>query len=127
MANETDTTFSSAFLQPDSLWMGGACTGANSTGVVLKAIGNGTVATMTPFTLTSSLPVDLTLIGLVAGNYTLTVGGVTVFSGAVSVGDTTIYANSVAGGVVALTGGITGVTGSFLGGAVTVKGPVVIH
>jgi len=105
MANAADTTFSAVSVTPDTNWFGCAATGTNSTSAALKFKGTGTTASMTPFVLTSSLPVDMTFVGLTPGNYSVTVGGVSTAGSpyTVSAGDTTLYANAAAGGTVAVT------------------------
>ncbi len=125
----SDTTFSAVGLNPDANWTGAACTGAHSTGVYVQSLGGVTRSIMTGFTVSSSLPVDWIIGGLTPGNYTLTLGGTPIFSGAVNAGDGTIYANSANGGTVALSNSLSSPpsSGTALSGNVKVTGNVVIH
>jgi hypothetical protein len=127
MASLSDTTLTTADLNPDSNWTGVKAVGANSTGVALFARGGVTHSSMSSFTLSASGPVQLALVGLTPGNYTLSVGGAQVFSGAVGAGDTTLYAETTGGGVVSLTAGGSPASTTSRSGKVNVSGTVIVH
>lgn len=128
MSTLSDTTLTTTDLNPDANWTGVQAVGANSTAVALFARNGVTHSTITPFSLIATGPLQLALVGLTPGNYTLSVGGAQVFSGAVGAGDTTLYAEATGGGAIFLTSGTTGpTTSSILSGQVTVSGNAVIH
>ena len=103
MATLSDTTFTTADLNPDANWTGVALTGANSTGVFLFGR-NGTHSTITNFTAASALPTDWEFVGMAPGTYAVTVGGIPA-SGSpftVSAGSNTIFFHTASGGAVSL-------------------------
>ena len=113
MGSLTDTTFTTANINPDSNWTGVQLTGALSTGIGLFARGGTTHSSMTNWTMTASGTVDMLVAGLSPGAYSLVVGGAQVYSGNVASGDSTLYSNFTAasgcssGCTVVLSGGIT--------------------
>ena len=127
MQNLTDTTFTRTAFNPSSAWTGAQACGATSCSVYMQALGNALQSTFPGITTTHSLPAQYLIAGLAPGNYTLTVGGTQVFSGAVPTGDTTIFATAAAGGAVVLSAGTGPGVATAIGGTVKVSGAVIIH
>jgi hypothetical protein len=127
MDSLTDTTFTTANLNPDANWTGVQLTGAKSTGIALFAVGGSTRSAMTSFTTNFSGTGDWMIMGLKPGTYSLTVGGVPVSGSPFTVGsgDGTIYFSSPAGTVVLTSGSPSSPTS--LQGQMSVTGNVTIH
>lgn len=104
MQTLTDTTFTTFDLNPDANWTGAGCTGANSTGIAIFALG-GVKPAPTSFTASFSGAADWTIVGINPGVYAVKVGG-TVVTGspfAVSTGSNTIAFSTSGGGTVNIT------------------------
>lgn len=97
MQTLTDTTFTTFDLNPDANWTGVGCTGANSTGIALFALG-GTKGAPTSFSTSFSGAADWAIVGINPGCYAVTVAGVSVGSPLCTIAGSNTVAFSTTGG-----------------------------